>query len=191
MAKRQAVEGGWHRQSPTPSSRCECDWPGAVHPVTCWRVTMGNLQADTISKNSTSTISNSHKLDGKQRLISIMGCDYCCPPAPAPESDVSPLAAPSKKTTGCHDSCCDSDDAEPLDTKASGQKEPTAEKPDDCCSPSKCADNRTENHTDTPDCCRGKVSPCCDTSCLDLLAMRECETSGTAGPGPNSQPNSE
>ncbi|KAJ5533140.1 hypothetical protein N7494_009692 [Penicillium frequentans] len=118
-----------------------------------------------------------------------MGCDYNGLPVPAPEPDITLLAAPSEKTSSCQDSCCDSDDAKPLDTTASGQKEPTPEKPDDCCSPGKCADNKTENHTDAPDCCRGKVSPCCDTSCLDRLAMRECEVSATAAPCPNSQPN--
>ncbi|KAI3091938.1 hypothetical protein CBS147333_10280 [Penicillium roqueforti] len=116
-----------------------------------------------------------------------MGCDYCGLPAQAPEPDVTPPAATSEKTSSCQDSCCDSDDAEPLDTTAPGQKAPTPEKADDCCSPGKCADNK--NHTDAPDCCRGKVSPCCDTSCLDRLAMRECEMSATAAPGPNSQPN--
>jgi Cu2+-exporting ATPase len=120
-----------------------------------------------------------------------MGCDYYGSPALAPEPNVTSLAAPSEKTGSCQDSCCDIDDDEPLDTTASGQIELTPEKPDDCCSPSKCADSKTENHTDAPDCCRGKVSPCCDTSCLDRLAMRECEMSATAAPGLNSKPDSE
>ncbi|KAJ5300249.1 hypothetical protein N7508_007492 [Penicillium antarcticum] len=111
------------------------------------------------------------------------------PPAPAPEPDVTPLGAPSEKTSSCQDSCCDSDDAEPIDASAPGQKMPNPENPYDCCSPDKCADNKTENHTDAPDCCRGKASPCCDTSCLDRLAMQECEMSATAAPGPNNQPN--
>ena len=115
-----------------------------------------------------------------------MGCDYCSPPAPGPEPD-TPLAAPSEKTSSCQDSCCDSDDAEPLDTTASGQKVAPREKQDDCCSPRKCEDNKTENHTNAPDCCHGKVSPCCDTFCLDRLAMRECELSAAAGPGSNSE----
>lgn len=120
-----------------------------------------------------------------------MGRDYCGPPAPASEPDVTPLAAPNVKTSSCQDSCCDSDDVEPLDTTASGQKEHTPEKLDGCCSPGKCADNKTENHIDVPDCCRGKVNPCCDTSCLDRLAIRECEMSGTAASGPKGQQNSE
>lgn len=119
-----------------------------------------------------------------------MGCNCRSALAPGPEPDVTPPAAPSEKTSSCQDSCCESNDADPFDATASGQKEPTPEKPDDCCSPGRCVDNKTESHTDAPDCCRGKASPCCDTSCLDRLAMRECEMSATAAPGPNSQPNS-
>jgi hypothetical protein len=29
-----------------------------------------------------------------------------------------------------------------------------------------------------PSCCEGKASPCCDKSCLDRLALRECESRG-------------
>ncbi|RAL06014.1 cation-transporting P-type ATPase PCA1 [Aspergillus ibericus CBS 121593] len=78
----------------------------------------------------------------------------------------------------CQDSCCNSINAEPLDNMAPGHGEP-----DDCCSPSKSSDN---NDNDAPDCCRGKVSPCCDTSCIDRLALRACEMSA---PGPTGQPN--
>lgn len=121
-------------------------------------------------------------------MTSTMGDHYCDPPAPAPpKPDVTTLAALSEKTSSCQNSCCDSDDAE--HTPAPGQKTPTPENPDCCCTPGKCADNITENHTDAPDCCRGKVSPCCDTSCLDRLAMRECELSAMAAPGLNSQLN--
>lgn len=115
--------------------------------------------------------------------------DYYGLPTPAPEPNVTALAAPSKKPSSCQDSCCDSDDTE--HTPAPGQKTPAPEKLDDCCSPEKCTDNKSENHTDAPDCCRGKVSPCCDTSYLDRLAIQECEMSAMAAPGPNSQPNSE
>lgn len=120
-----------------------------------------------------------------------MGCDYYGPPAPSPEPDVTSLATPGEKTSSCQDSCCDIVDGEPLDTTASGEKELTPEKSDDCCSPGKCADRKTENHTDAPDCCRGRVSPCCDAACLDRLATRECEMSATAAPGLNNKPDSE
>ncbi len=119
-----------------------------------------------------------------------MGSDYYGPRASTPEPDVTSLVTPSEKTSSCRNSCCDSDVAEPLDT-ASGQKELTPEKSDDCWSPGKYTDNKTENHTDAPDCCRGKGSPCCDTSCLDRLAMRECEMSAKDAPGPSGKLNSE
>lgn len=30
-----------------------------------------------------------------------------------------------------------------------------------------------------PDCCQGKTSPCCDTDCIDRLALRECQSKGS------------
>jgi Cd2+-exporting ATPase len=110
-----------------------------------------------------------------------MGCDCCGPPAPIPEPVAAPDAALVKETSSCQDSCCDGDDAEPLEIMAPGQGEPTQEKPG-CCSSSKCADDKAQDVTDAPACCRGKVSPCCDASCIDRLAMRECEVSASAGP---------
>ena len=120
-----------------------------------------------------------------------MGCDCCGPPAPAPEPVAASISAPIEETSSCRVSCCDGDDVEPLNTKAPGRGEPTLEKPDDCCSSGRCADDKTEDDTDAPDCCRGKVGPCCDASCLDRLAMRECDVSAAAAPGPNDQTNSE
>jgi Cu2+-exporting ATPase len=128
---------------------------------------MGNGQGD-ISQTQLQQHLTSTQIELKG-LSSAMGCDYY-----GPEPDIMPLEAPSEKTS-----------------TASGQKVFTPENPDDCCSSGKCADNKPQNHTDVPDCCRGKVSPCCDTFCLDRLAMRECGMSATAAPGPNIQPNSE
>ncbi|KAH7114790.1 p-type copper atpase, partial [Dactylonectria macrodidyma] len=118
-----------------------------------------------------------------------MGCDCCGPPAPATEPVAAPITAPIEETSSCQDSCCDGgdSDAEPLETKDPGQGEPNQEKPDDCCSSGKCADDKAKDVTDAHDCCRGKVGPCCDTSCLDRLAMRECEMSAVAAPGANAQ----
>lgn len=122
-----------------------------------------------------------------------MGCDCCGPPAPATEPVAAPIAAPIEETSSCQDSCCDGgdSDAEPLETKDPGPGEPNQEKSDDCCSSGKCADDKAEDDSDAPDCCRGKVGPCCDTSCLDRLAMRECEMSAVAAPGANAQTKSE
>lgn len=33
----------------------------------------------------------------------------------------------------------------------------------------------------TPSCCQGKASPCCDESCLDRLALRECDETTLSG----------
>ncbi|KAH7316790.1 p-type copper atpase [Stachybotrys elegans] len=118
-----------------------------------------------------------------------MGCDCCGPPAPAPEPVATPIVAPPiEETSSCQDSCCDGGDGDgdPLETKDPGQGELNLENPDDCCS-RKCADNKAKDDTDAPDCCRGKVGPCCDTSCLDRLAMRKCERSAVATPGANAQ----
>ena len=124
--------------------------------------------------------------------LHIMECHiYYRPPTPAPESVATLIATPPEETRNCQDSCCDGNDAEPLDTTALGYGEATQEQPDDCCSPGKSSDNKTENDTDAPDCCRGKVSPCCDTTCLDRLALRACEMSAAIASGPNGQPNSE
>lgn len=58
--------------------------------------------------------------------------------------------------------------------------------PDDCCSGqiAACGAARKPGAADVAnhgeekvmDCCRGKPSPCCDESCLDRLALRECDT---------------
>ncbi|PCG88282.1 Hypothetical protein PENO1_111130 [Penicillium occitanis (nom. inval.)] len=119
-----------------------------------------------------------------------MGYDYCLP-ASAPEPDVTPTAALTEETSRCKDSCCDGKDPEPLDITAPGRGEPTQEDPDDCYSANKCSDNKPEDGTDAPDCCCGTVRPCCDMSCLDRLAMRECEMSAAATPSANGHPNSE
>lgn len=123
-----------------------------------------------------------------------MGYDCCGQQAPAPEQMTVPIAAPTEQTNGsqqsrsdnCEDDCC----LETLNTKDPGQGERTQRTPDDCCSSGKCGDEKAEDDTDAPDCCRGKVGPCCDTSCLDRLAMRECEMNATVL-GPDSQANSE
>ncbi|KAM0484014.1 hypothetical protein ACHAP7_003516 [Fusarium lateritium] len=119
-----------------------------------------------------------------------MGLDCCGPPAPATEPVPAPIPTPIEETSSCQDSCCDSGDSDdqPLETKDPGQGEPNPGKPNNCCSSGKCADDKAKDDTDAPDCCRGKVSPCCDTSCLDRLAMRECEMSAVAAPNTNACP---
>jgi Cu2+-exporting ATPase len=54
--------------------------------------------------------------------------------------------------------------------------------------PKKCCDSvplsRADSATNKPkvaDCCRGKASPCCDETCLDRLALRECTSRSLLG----------
>ncbi|KAH7030720.1 p-type copper atpase [Microdochium trichocladiopsis] len=115
-----------------------------------------------------------------------MGCDCCKPQLVSPEPVNAPIAAPFEETSSCVESCCD-DDEEPLDTNAPDQKETPDERPYDCRSSGVTADEKDDHATDAPDCCRGKAAPCCDTSCIDRLAVRECELSAAAGPLPNIQ----
>lgn len=110
-----------------------------------------------------------------------MGSDCCGQQASAPAPIVAPIAAQTEETTICQSSCCGGNDPdETLDTTATGQGERTYEEAVDCCSSGNCTDDKTEHDANAPDCCRGKVGPCCDTSCLERLAMRECAMSPSA-----------
>ncbi|PQK16981.1 hypothetical protein BB8028_0007g01810 [Beauveria bassiana] len=72
----------------------------------------------------------------------------CCPSTPV---KASPAATPELDV--CRNLCCSESDDTPL-----------------------LADTSLDQGKDNaPDCCAGKSGPCCDTSCLDRLAMRECE----------------
>ncbi|KAF4339427.1 Cu2+-exporting ATPase [Fusarium beomiforme] len=98
-----------------------------------------------------------------------MGCDCCGPPASAPESVAA--ETPQSDVGSCKDSCCDEGD---VATEVKDDKPLNEDQEDVCCASGTCEE---KNKDDTPDCCRGKASPCCNTSCIDRLAMRECELS--------------
>lgn len=67
-------------------------------------------------------------------------------------------STPESSKTGCKDDCC---------------SEPSVEKAEDPSNPS---------------CCEGKPSPCCDESCIERIALRECDVlSGTCDPNPTSR----
>jgi hypothetical protein len=64
---KQLNEAGSLTSQSSNTRRCECDWPGAVEPFTCWRATNPNAQADSGFQNLDScNTSNSHKLVRKQ-----------------------------------------------------------------------------------------------------------------------------
>lgn len=99
-----------------------------------------------------------------------------------------PLPDNDATSASYRDACCNDDDADAdfCDTSAPVEGKPTAMKTVNCCSTGACEDEVEDDEkgkeaktpTDgAPECCRGKVSPCCDTSCLDRLAIRECADS--------------
>jgi Cd2+-exporting ATPase len=121
------------------------------------------------------------------------GDDICCKPA-------SDNAAVDASVDDCHAGCCGSAGAELgaviatdscVDDSCCGPKVvegsssslrrakddcKAAETPivvdwtDKCCAESALANEKPKQ----PPCCTGKPTPCCDTSCLDRLAVREC-----------------
>ncbi|CAH0055109.1 unnamed protein product [Clonostachys solani] len=101
-----------------------------------------------------------------------MESDCCGPPVPALEP--AP-ALPATEEGACQSGCCGRQNVETLAAEPPIQKVPDEEKiEDDCCGAGKCANDVAKEDSDAPDCCRGKANPCCDTSCLDRLALREC-----------------
>ncbi|KAI1014731.1 hypothetical protein LB503_003687 [Fusarium chuoi] len=95
-----------------------------------------------------------------------MGCDCCGPPAPAAESVTAETPPPSD---------IGSDAATEVKEEESANKEWD----DDCCATGSCEE---PNKDDAPECCRGKTSPCCNASCIDRIAIRECELSASHKP---------
>lgn len=68
-----------------------------------------------------------------------------------------------------------------------GHREINREDSSGCCASDGCSDDKITKDTNKPDCCRGKESPCCDTSCLDRLALRECVMTAAVPSGSNAQ----
>ncbi|KAI0133464.1 copper-translocating P-type ATPase [Xylariales sp. AK1849] len=101
--------------------------------------------------------------------------DGCC-------SDETDKPNPTKG--GCSDQCCSDNMAELKVIEAKCQEK--------CCSNSDnvmasakkdCRDQCCSGQTSTapvqdvaPPCCEGKDSPCCDDTCIERLAIRECDT---------------
>ncbi|KAL7948248.1 E1-E2 ATPase domain-containing protein [Trichoderma barbatum] len=84
------------------------------------------------------------------------------------------------------DTCCSGSVKELQDDISCVDKDQDAEPKDDCCAPqitqSSCrkgccskVDTPCPETVKAPACCEGKPSPCCDQTCLNRLALRECE----------------
>lgn len=107
---------------------------------------------------------------------------HCCDSETAMQDDCCKL--PKTLSTDCEDGCCGGSLEKTEGGVSSGTKGVMAD--DDCCTPkstdpgcnkSCCfAPERPKvEDINAPGCCKGKTSPCCDVSCLDRLALRECE----------------
>ncbi|OPB43264.1 hypothetical protein A0O28_0111280 [Trichoderma guizhouense] len=90
----------------------------------------------------------------------------------------------------CQGSCCGESVEELQTDKTSESKAQEVDLKDDCCAPqisqSSCSkgccskgDKPCPDIIKAPPCCEGKISPCCDQTCLDRLALRECESLGS------------
>ncbi|KAF2652371.1 heavy metal translocatin [Lophiostoma macrostomum CBS 122681] len=99
---------------------------------------------------------------------------------------------PSSGPVASHDSTNETSTVAAEDDKGYGVAKDGIEM-NQCCSPGKeqskqdaCCSAQEEStglptSQDAPDCCKGKPSPCCDSTCIDRLALRECQ-SGKASP---------
>ncbi|POR36622.1 P-type cation-transporting ATPase [Tolypocladium paradoxum] len=88
-------------------------------------------------------------------------------------------------TGHCQDRCCDPELA--IINRTNAPDCGTSVSSTETCAKACCGSLPPEalaakDNTQVPDCCEGKLSPCCDDSCLDRLALRECEA-GLAATG--------
>lgn len=92
----------------------------------------------------------------------------CCgKPAPAAE-----LAPPARALRDCNARRCDAESKVTGDPPAAAAAAVNV----DCDSEGCCSKLaiEVEAEDEAPSCCRGKVSPCCDVSCIDRIALRSC-----------------
>lgn len=110
-------------------------------------------------------------------------CDDSCCESLAGVNEVDP---PQQKAA-CHDtsvvpnfvakggaesSCC----SPVIDESSTQPEQPVGNCKDACCSPSPV---KALPIGPDPECCEGKTSTCCDTSCIDRVALRECSSKCT------------
>ncbi|KAK1525673.1 copper-translocating P-type ATPase [Colletotrichum costaricense] len=88
----------------------------------------------------------------------------CCGSARGKRPTDSPETTSIKAVAGEVIAVTESDGDEPVKICSDDGKK-------GCCSSGSAPDIRGEK---TPSCCEGKTSPCCDSTCIDRLALREC-----------------
>jgi Cd2+-exporting ATPase len=86
---------------------------------------------------------------------------------------------PTGDNSSCADTCCQkySLSASQCKGETTGDNEAACQDSKPACSDSCCATEAptTTSKPSVTDCCRGKPFPCCDESCLDRVALRECD----------------
>ncbi|KAK9238057.1 copper-translocating P-type ATPase [Lipomyces kononenkoae] len=99
-------------------------------------------------------------------------------------------------STSYQGGCCGAPSQATLNSLGCGRKEVEVDD-DDCCGPQSDEQSGNENHRsaaaelqvedpNNPSCCKDKTDPCCDVSCLDRIAMRECDQGNDGSPTPTS-----
>ena len=111
-----------------------------------------------------------------------MACgSTCCAPPKALPAVIHPSTPPLlnndavDSTIAREDACCQIQPDTEVKICSTGSASNILEN-DDCCS-SESVDVEPQD-LKQPSCCEGKVSPCCDSSCIDRIALRECATDG-------------
>ncbi|TDZ16124.1 P-type cation-transporting ATPase [Colletotrichum orbiculare MAFF 240422] len=127
------------------------------------------------------------------------GDDGSCTAENIIESSESTPVRPAEVEDGCKQGCCDS--AAKTGTTSTGDSTFEADKKDcsiekdkvrkncekGCCSSVPPTQLEKEK---APSCCEGKTSPCCDSSCIDRLALRECSSKSNARYADTGRPSS-
>ncbi|CAM1509619.1 Fc.00g033580.m01.CDS01 [Cosmosporella sp. VM-42] len=80
---------------------------------------------------------------------------------------------------GCQDGCC-VDDKPAVAKVEEVTSTITTKTPSGCCDSKRDVDTLKAELDETPACCQDKPGPCCDVSCLDRLALRECDVNCSA-----------
>jgi Cu2+-exporting ATPase len=91
---------------------------------------------------------------------------------------------PGIVSTGCQNGCCSGPAKKTQGGVGCGTRDTKVD--NTCCTPKSvdhgykksfrsAPEQSRVDGPDRPSCCNDKVFPCCDVSCLDRIALRECE----------------
>jgi Cu2+-exporting ATPase len=163
-----------------------CDKDGAPPDTSCQDVRCGSVSANT--KIEEAQNDNNHPLpsiqcpanachdnDSSRSSKQKTGPGSCCEDQPSETFCNTDVSTPSDSAEG--------DSEEGLVIEASEGKNNTylrAHLPRPCSS-TLPSSNFAPTESRAPECCSGMSAPCCDETCLDRLALRECDT-GTDTP---------